>query len=260
MLEHVHPNLDGYFLMAKEFVKTMYENNCILPKEHWNEPLPDDMVKANSLMTAFDFEVSILRIDNLMHHWPFLQPDSIRYIPTSMEGKLAIEYMKGKITWEEAHYQLAEHYKQIGNFADAAREYLAIAKVLWHDYYPLMLAGDLMMLLQDYHNAEHNYRQAIARDANQFTLVRIGALHLETGKPDSAVAYFTTGLEYDKRSQTKLEPKGRLQVRYQLARAYDAMGKFDIAQEVLMNILADDPKFTLAQTMFDSLKKKSAVR
>jgi tetratricopeptide (TPR) repeat protein len=255
MLEHVHPNLDGYFLIAKEFVRTMNEHDCIVPRAQWKEPYPDDVIKANSFMTAFDFEVSFLRIDNLMHHWPFSQPDSIRYIPTSEEGKLALEYLKGNLTWEQAHYKLAERYKERGDFSTAAREYLAVAKVLWHDYYPLMLAGDLMMLIRDYHNAEHNYRGAIERSANQFTVIRIGALHLETGMPDSAVAYFSAGLNIDQRSKVKMGDKGRREVRYHLARAYEALGKTQVAEEILMNILADDPQFTLAQTMLDSLKK-----
>ena len=108
MLEHVHPTLDGYSLVAKEFANAMRSNNCIVPSNQWKPAQPDEYYMYVSLMTLFDIEASILRLDNLRHHWPFLLPDSQRYVPQTGEGMLAKRYLQGQITWEQAHFRLAE--------------------------------------------------------------------------------------------------------------------------------------------------------
>ena len=189
ILEHVHPNLDGYFLMAKEYARIMQENDCIRPKSEWQSALPDEMYKSQSLMTLFDFEASALRIDILMHHWPFKEPESTRYIPTTDEGKLAAKYLHEEVTWEQAHYQLAELYNKEQRYEDAAREYLAIAKVLGFDYRPLVLAADMNMRLKRFDAAENWYRRALGLSKNRFVYERLGKLFSEIGKADSVAAY-----------------------------------------------------------------------
>lgn len=256
ILEHLHPNIDGYFLIAKEYVRLMHEHGCIVPSNQWLPPWDDDVAKANSFMTSFDFEVSFIRLDHLLHHWPFAEPESTRYVPQSEEGKLALEYMQGKITWEDAHYQLAESYKKQGRFIDAAREYLAIGKVMWNDYHPVMLAGDINMLMNDYENAEYNYMRAIQRSKNQYTLIRIGALNLALARPDSAIYYFRAALEFDRQAQSKFEKQARIEVRYQLAAAYAANGELSRARDEILLLLADAPNFTPAQVMLDTLNKR----
>jgi tetratricopeptide (TPR) repeat protein len=253
MLEHVHPNLDGYFLIAKEYVHVMQEHNCISPKEQWQTPLPDDEYKSLSRMTLFDFEVSFLRIDNLLHHWPFNEPESTRYNPTSDEGQLAVKYFQGKIDWEHAHYELADFYKSQQRFTDAAREYLAIAKVLRFDFNPLVLAGDANLTMKNYHEAESIYRLALKRANNQFVNVRLGALFAEVGISDSAINYYRTALEGDIHAASKLKQEWKLELMQHLAEEYIKKGDVLHAREEALNILSVHPLDAKAKRLLDQL-------
>ena len=253
MVEHVHPNLDGYFLIAKEYARAMKQHNCITSDSLWRLPLPDDDYKALSLMTLFDFEVSFLRIDNLLHHWPFSEPESTMYYPTSSEGKLAEEYLRGKIDWEHAHYRLAEQYKSQKRFPDAVREYLAIAKVLGFDFNPLALAGDVDLTMKNYREAEAIYRMAMNRENNQFVKVRLGELFSETGVPDSAIYYYRGALVQDAHSEVKLKQEWKLELMEHLAEEYFRKGDLPRAREQLMNVLSVNRNSPTAQHLLDTL-------
>jgi tetratricopeptide (TPR) repeat protein len=256
MLEHLHPNLDGDFLLAKEYVHTMNQHNLIIPADQWPQFLPDSIYKGLSMMTTFDFEVSFLRLDNLLHHWPFSEPESTRYKPTTEEGNLAVQYLQQKITWEQAHYQLADLYKKQRRYIDAEREYLALAKTLWYDYNPLILAGDVDLSVKDFAIAEQHYRAALTRADNQFTQVRLGALFLETGKPDSAIQYFRRALETDAKSQSKFLKEWRAQIILHLGQAYILKEDFIHARDELNEVLALDPRNKEAEELLRKINAR----
>lgn len=256
ILEHVHPNLDGYFLMSKEYARIMQENDCIRPKAEWRPALPDELYKSQSLMTVFDFETSFLRIDILMHHWPFKEPDSTRYIPTTDEGRLALKYLREEVTWEQAHYQLAELYNKEQRYEDAAREYLAIAKVLGFDYRPLMLAGDVNINMNHKIAAEGFYRRALALSANKFVYERLGTLFNEGGEADSAVIFYRCALKADADAGGNGGNKWKLDVMQRLAEAYAACGDSSNASREAMSLLAIDPANRPAEKILSGLRLK----
>ncbi len=253
MLEHVHPNLDGYFLIAKEYTEVMREHDCIRPQHEWGQQLSDDKYKARSMMTLFDFEVSFLRIDNLLHHWPFSEPESTRYSPADEEGQLAARYLQGKIDWEHAHYQLAELYKSGNRFVDAQHEYLAIAKIQRFDVTPLLLAGDMSLTMKNYQEADSMYRVALQRDDNQYVNVRLGAMFSEEGIPDSAIHYYQTAIDRDRKANSKLKQEWKLEIMQHLAEEYKKRGDLISARDEISHILSLNPSYTQARRLLDIL-------
>jgi tetratricopeptide (TPR) repeat protein len=218
--------------------------------------MPDDILKAQSMMTQFDFEASILRTDNLVHHWPFTEPESTRYEPATPEALLAMKYLRQEVTWEQAHYQLAEKYNAERRYEEAAREYLALAKVLGFDYHPLMLAGDVNMNMNQKIAAEGFYRRALALSANKFVYERLGTLFKEGGRADSAVIFYRCALKADAEAGGNGRSKWNVDVMQRLAEAYAACGDSSNAYREAMSLLAVDPANGPAKKILSGLLLK----
>lgn len=253
MLDHVHPTLNGYFLIAKEFVRVMQLNDCILPSSQWHQSSPDDFYMYVSMMTLFDFEVSFLRMDNLKHHWPFSDPDSTRYQPTTVEGNIARSYILGQMTWDQAHYQLAEMYARQHKLPNAEREYLALAKEFWYDYRPMLSAGDVNMAVKNYSNAEKYFKAALERENNQYTQVRFGALYQELQQPEVAARYYQMALDIDLNAPTKFKKEWKLQVMLHLGQVYLQLGDYTKARRAAKDALALDPTFLDARKLLTNV-------
>ena len=112
MLEHLHPNVEGYEVMARSFAGVIFENGIL------NNPASIDSLFPVLPVTEVDREAGRIRIDYLMKGWPFQDtsapPVSEYSIPNATPiQELAMKYWLEELTWEELHIQAAElHLKK----------------------------------------------------------------------------------------------------------------------------------------------------
>ncbi|MBN1997811.1 tetratricopeptide repeat protein, partial [candidate division KSB1 bacterium] len=78
ILEHVHPNQQGYFLIAKSIAQCMYQHKFVKPVWNWNNNKSDSVYIAMSHLTDLDREVVNYKLFTLTSHWPFPTADSTR--------------------------------------------------------------------------------------------------------------------------------------------------------------------------------------
>jgi len=103
ILEHVHPNLEGYRLMSDAFYRSLRE---ILPSGD------TEICSANRNdypLTSFDTLYGDLSVRILKSLWPFNEKMST-LLPNTMESRLAAAYVEKKINWNEAMKRLYEGY------------------------------------------------------------------------------------------------------------------------------------------------------
>lgn len=130
MHEHLHPNLDGYFLMAEAFFNKIMDEKII--SDSWDESVvkPSIYYEKNWGLTEFDKVYAEINIKQLKGGWPFNksgQNISLRsFKPVTLEDTLALQVLQGKSTAEMAHIELANHYSRNGNYLQAFKEYLAL--------------------------------------------------------------------------------------------------------------------------------------
>ena len=130
MLEHLHPNLGGYFLLADAYYQALLDDAIAGPavqlvsrEQAWSE-LP---VTAVELQKA-DYEIMRLTAD-----WPFQRsPTRPRYPARNSEiEQLAYSLFTRETTWSSATQQLQSYYLQQQDTLAAAR-----VAVLLADAYP----------------------------------------------------------------------------------------------------------------------------
>jgi tetratricopeptide (TPR) repeat protein len=128
--EHVHPNIDGYFLMADAFFNSLTGSKLF---GNINEVYYEnsDYYKKNWGYTQLDSIVGQYKIKNLMSYWPFQPIDNPshfleNYKPNSFLDSVAITLVKPPIQRiDEAHMKLAGLYYNQSDFYNAFREYYA---------------------------------------------------------------------------------------------------------------------------------------
>jgi lysophospholipase L1-like esterase len=166
LLEHVHPNLDGYFLLADAFFSALIASG--LPGE------PEVILttaEARRAMPVSDIDrfLGDYKVLRIKAGWPFndgRNPVTLP-APTSEAERLAQELYHERISWPEAHDRLRRHYQAQGDRAGYA------------------------------------HVTAILADAFPFTGLlqfETAAVLIELGRPRDAVRYSRRGTELEPRN------------------------------------------------------------
>ncbi len=127
MLEHLHPNLRGYFVMADAFYEALRERGTIGP---WTAPVPRARAREEIPVTAVDRLYGEWRIRYLTSDWPF-EPRKRPFRlapPEDPVEEIAQDYYRGREQWPDAMRRLLDHYRGTGNRREAARVAVVLAE------------------------------------------------------------------------------------------------------------------------------------
>ncbi len=192
MLEHLHPNIDGYMLMGEAFFDTLHEQRFI--SDQWDEAklMPAAFYRRVWPITDFDRALGEIRIINLTDHWPYPPKNTgertiANFQPNNKAEALAYQNFKDELNYLDGHIQMARYYEAEGQPALAMREYNALISAAPYNinfYFPAIQA-----LL-----AEKNLDQALplllaantikeTHEANRW----IGQIYMFQGRPPQEV-------------------------------------------------------------------------
>lgn len=182
ILEHLHPNLEGYFLLADAFYEALRQSGAI---GSWAHAVPGDEAWADIPVTVVDELKGEYEITRLLSDRPFqFERITPRYPPRETDiERLAYRLFKGNIAWTGAMEELQAHYLKEQDRSAAAR-----VAVLLADARP--------------------YRAALQLSA--------GSLSLESGQPDEAARLMRRTLR-----QQPDQPEQYLDVLVRACRALD---------------------------------------
>ena len=242
--EHLHPNADGYFLMAdvffnslrsEKFIAGEWDSLCIKTPEyyrnHWG-------------FTRIDSLAAALRIGQVTSGWPF-KPAGTKntffesYRPASFEDSLlfdAVVYQKGAV--ENVHIDAAKRCALRGDNMGAFREYYSLIKSypyttsLYFDALKyLSAAGDdstALALLLSMPNLGDSYR----------ALFTAGLICLKLNMPERAAEHFI-------RARPLLKPGDSAEpLLNALYVSYHKLGDSGNAARVAAELHSIDPGFT----------------
>lgn len=137
MADHLHPNADGYFLMADAFFETLKRNRLF--SEKWAEGRPSAEWRKDWGMTSLDSAYADMGIRYLKNGWPF-RPKTEAHAglagvrPVTAAESLAVEIVSlRKKTLEVGHVLMARRYERSGEWTKAFAEYRALAATIPHE-------------------------------------------------------------------------------------------------------------------------------
>lgn len=130
-LEHVHPNRDGSWILARTVFAAMVESP---PMGRAPSALPADSVerlRGRRGLTPFDDRVVTHKLAALTARWPFVPADSQddyfgRYRAGNGADSLAFLVAAGALTWEQGKLARAEQLARAGEPDAAVAEYASV--------------------------------------------------------------------------------------------------------------------------------------
>ncbi|GAB5409455.1 MAG: hypothetical protein BalsKO_18200 [Balneolaceae bacterium] len=234
MLEHLHPNQQGYFLLGKAFSKSILEFNNLEPAQEL------DAYKDRMYFSEFDTRVGWHRVAILKQSFPFVmgakpEPYFRSYNPESMADSLALRVVHSNKQWDVAKVELAESYKRQGRFEDAIREYKGLIRNQpWNDS-PYVFAARIYLDQNDFGNAEPLLLAAYAINPNDaFITKMLGAIEVQKGNPVKGIEYLEVS-----RSINPNDP----QMLYNLSGAYGTNRQFEKALEIANQVISINSNF-----------------
>ena len=144
MLEHLHPNLRGYFLLADAYFQALIRRPGELD---WDEG-PERAVAWQEIpVTEIEQFAAGYRLKFLKADWPFQeqrQPVTIEP-PRDPVEEIAQNWFFARIDWQQAMQQALVHYQKIGRLDQAAKIAINLAEAFPFESRPHYVGGRLLM-------------------------------------------------------------------------------------------------------------------
>jgi tetratricopeptide (TPR) repeat protein len=252
ILEHVHPNERGYFILARAYCRAMREAGLLATAKEWErrDTISETTHWNDTRLTELDARAASRRIAMLTSGWPFKNSSSQPPGSSSTDeiGQIVDRLTGAMISWEEAHVAAAEVYRRNNDYHGLEREYRTLIRVLPVNVSAYLLLGDLYMRTGNAASAGTILRQSLDVERTHYALNSLGALALEEGRADTALSYLQDALALAP------DAKSRLQSGFLLARAHHMSGNIPAARERLQNVLSESPGFQPAEQLLKQLE------
>lgn len=125
LLEHVHPTLRGYFLLADAFFDALTDSDLVgAPVAAVDDAQAWQEVPVSEVDRLFgEYKVALIRAN-----WPFTETAGRPELPqpVSVPDRLAQQLYRQTTNWLNAHRQLAEYYRTTGD----GQNFLRVALIL----------------------------------------------------------------------------------------------------------------------------------
>lgn len=253
ILEHLHPNARGYFLIAKEYAWKMHWRKLIVhTDDEWNrrDNLDDERMWNERAMTELDERCAQRRIQLLTSDWPFRSdPVAVPDVdPKDTIGVIAEQIVRGLITWEQGHVTAAEHYARRKDYGSLERECKALINQIPYNVSAYLLLGQVYVYQNKNMEAASILVRSLDVQETYFAYRTLGMLALDA---PVAIGFF------EKAARRAGSRQERIESGFLLAQAYLRDGKKDKAVEQLEGVLFLQPDFPAARQLLDRLQSST---
>lgn len=210
MLEHLHPNLRGYFLLADAYFDSLIRQ----PGEpSWNEG-PDRATAWQEIpVTEIDDLAAGYRLRYLKSDWPFQEQRQPVVIepPRDPAEQIAQAWFFGKIGWQQAMQQALAHYQTVGELDQATKIAINLADAFPFESRPHYVSGRLLLATGQPQRAL-NYLATAVRMAptDSESALALSDAYLATGRRDDARRVLETLLRQRPDDTAAMEGLARL--------------------------------------------------
>jgi tetratricopeptide (TPR) repeat protein len=243
-LEHLHPNLYGYFLMAKCFAEVVEQGGYLgtsATKFSADSLWPDGLG-----VTETDYLVAALRIEYLRSGWPFKpalppSPESFRVdLEQTEPGRLARQFWLNRIGWEEMHAGAAEWYASQQMWDKAAAEYQALAMASEINPTAYLLRAKMLQNQGRFAEALTDLKKALEIEPSPQVLKQLAMVYQQLKSPEKGIPYLQQVL--------RQQPED-WQAWLQLAELQQLAGQTDAAGQSLKRALQINPGLTIPDVL-----------
>ncbi len=253
ILEHLHPNARGYFLIAKEYARTMRRAGFFAAPADWasRDTISDEFFALASPLTAVDSRAALRRTEILTSGWPFVLHSPSPSGPRRASGIDGIveRLVAGEITWEQAHVEAARTYDARGDVAGAAQEYRAIIGQLPLNVSAYIALAQIFIRHDSLGAAGELLKRSLSIEKTGYACRVLGSMALNQASPADAIGYLRDAVSAD--SGTPDYPESA----YLLSLAYARGGQQPLAISQLQSLVQRYPENAKASALLRALQR-----
>ncbi|MBS2098163.1 SGNH/GDSL hydrolase family protein [Carboxylicivirga linearis] len=199
LTEHVHPNVEGYFVMADAFYNKLRDLQLI---GSWNHYISSDEAFNNIPITAIDSLRGAIMVENLKKSWPFdLSSAGSRFKDADLstenrdfEHVKARELFRKESPRKDIMLQAYKWYKSQGNSEQCLR--IIQSDILetpdWTNLY--LYAGDLCIEQDNLKQAIYYYTKYHQFEDNSLSAQRLSSAYIKNNQTELARKVITEAL------------------------------------------------------------------
>ena len=250
ILEHLHPNARGQFLIAAAYFRVMRAHQIFATGEEWAtaDTLTDASLWSARTVTPIDERIAARRTEALVTAWPF-QPEEmpVSDVPASDTlGKIADQLAHGQIHWKQAHDMAIAYDASRNDVSALEREYRTeISELPNIDVSPYLRLARLLLDQHRISEVRDILEKSLRVEPTILAYRALGDIALQSGAPAQAASYYLKTFAFSQSLPEQVE-NGTL-----LATARYRSGDTTAARERLRSVLAIRPDYLPAVQLRD---------
>ncbi|NJM17027.1 MAG: hypothetical protein HC896_18100 [Bacteroidales bacterium] len=240
--EHLHPNIDGYFILMHAF----FEKSILAIDidSNFNQDVISQQDFKNSYpYTSLDSIVGLMSVMGLKNGFPFKlkpQKDAVlnSYRFQDYIDTLAYRaYSEPSFTIEEAHKKAAEHYKKTKMYLKAAKEYTAVTYINPLNTLAYASAFDMYYKAKEIKMAGQTLLRSLRYQPTYLAMYNLAKINFDKKAYNVAEGYFKSALEkFPKKSNNP-------DILYYLSVCYHKTGQSQLAADLEKKLKSSFPGF-----------------
>jgi hypothetical protein len=239
MLEHLHPNRRGYFLMGITYFEAIRDAGFLGRETDLTRLQPSDSYYERMQMTEFDERVAWHRVQTLTNSWPFVtEPDPTGYPRgyrlQGLADSLAFQVVNSPLRWDEAKVFLGERLRAEGRSDEALAEYFGLIRDQPANDSPYVFAARIYLDRNDFESARPLLESALNLEESAYVTKMLGAIEIDAGNIDRGIILLERSLE--------LAPNDP-QALFNLSGAYGLKGRYADALDLARRVERLNPNF-----------------
>jgi len=208
--EHLHPNIDGQFMMADAFYTKIVESKLIDADPNPFTSKTKEYYRHNWGYTALDSLVAEYKIKQLKSYWPF----------TSLDAK---------VTFRDT-IKTSGNYEKNNQIYLAYKEFEALIKINPYRSGNYNKAANCLLKLNDLYAAEKYLKQSLKYNRTYFAYSMTGEIEVIKHNYDEAVIAYKSALELA--DKEKIETNDRVILLTKLYTCYQLNNEIKKAREI----------------------------
>lgn len=250
-LEHLHPNVDGYFVLADAFYRALEDAD--LP-EPWTGRVSAASARREVLVTELDTILAAAHVRRLTSRWPF---DTTR-VSTSdtlpSEGVvagLAADVIAGRRSWSQAMSELGAWHTQNGRTAQALQIGLALIQEYPYSAEIHVVTADLLRGAGALGQALLVYQEADRISPSAATRRMVGQMQLRTGRAEESIGTLRSA---------RAMPGSSPGVLYDLALALLSVGQPEEAVRIAEELIERQPDHPTVGRLLEQARSQASLQ
>jgi len=251
MLDHLHPNIDGHFIIADAFYQVIKNKNLITAERDAGYQKASADYRKEWGYSILDSTYAIMKIKYLKSGWPFTEKErdssSPQFPPNKIIEKIAFRIWKDRsYTSEDGHADLASFYESSGDFENAFNEYNSLTCLKPLNSTAYLKAADVSIKAGNMQRAFPYLMYSLKLEETAFAYKWIGLIHLNNNNYEEAILNLEIVYNLDIKD---------VELLYNLGLAYYQTGKNDLMKKMLNDLNGLEKNDAEVKWMVNNLTK-----